>query len=287
MMNKLSITFILIGAVMSVSTSAILVKLSTSPAPVLAFYRLFLAALLICPYFVWKSRKEIKNLTRREWLFSAIAGVLLAFHFILWFHSLEYTSVASSVVLVTLQPIFSFIGTYLLFKEKISYTGLLSACVAIIGSVIISWGDFSINGLALFGDLLALLACAFITGYLLVGQSVRERVSITTYTFTVYSFSSITLFLYCLVIQYPLIGYDMNEWTLFLLLAIFPTLLGHSLFNLLLKWVSTNIISIAILFEPVGAILLAYWLLREQVTLTQIIGGSVIILGISLFVLKR
>jgi drug/metabolite transporter (DMT)-like permease len=273
---------LLIG-VISVSTSAILVKFSDSPSGVIAFYRLFISVLFILPLFLTKYVGELRLITKRDWIYSAIAGVFLALHFILWFESLNFTSVASSTVLVTLQPIFAFIGTYIFFNEKISLTTLLSGGIAIVGSVIISWGDFQISGSALFGDLLALIACALVTVYLMFGQNVRKRLSLITYTFIVYFFSSITLFIYVLIRNEPLIPKQSSDWIYFLLLALVPTLLGHSLFNWSLKWLSTSTISMAILFEPVGAIILAYYLLDEGLILTQVIGGIIVIGGISLF----
>ncbi|WP_243387643.1 DMT family transporter [Bacillus kexueae] len=284
--NSLPFIALAIG-VTAVSTSAVLVKLTTAPSAVIAFYRLFFSALIILPFFLWRYLPEVKTFTKKEWVYSTIAGVFLAFHFILWFESLNYTSVASSVVLVTLQPLFSFVGTYLFFKEKISVHAVISAIIAIIGSVIISWGDFRVSGMALFGDILALIACAMVTAYLLFGQHVRKTHSLTAYTFIVYGISAITLFLYCLFLNQPLIGYPTSDWVYFLLLAIIPTLLGHSLFNWSLKWISTNVISVSILFEPVGAIILAYLLLGEKVMFTQVLGGTVIIAGILLFAFEK
>src|SRR5690606_29363724 len=177
-----------------------------------------------------------------DWLYSAVAGIFLAFHFILWFESLNYTSVASSTVLVTLQPLFAFFGTFIFFKEKFSFKAIASAIVAVIGSIIISWGDFRISGSALFGDMLALAACALITGYLLIGQTIRRRLSLMTYTFIVYLFSAIVLLIYVLITQEALYPYPSSEWIYFLLLAILPNLLGHSVFNWALKWISTSVI---------------------------------------------
>ena len=273
--------------VAAVSTSAVLVKLTTAPSAVVAFYRLFFSALLILPYFLFRNLPELKAFTKKDWLFSSVAGVFLAVHFILWFESLNFTSVASSVVLVTLQPLFSFVGTYVFFKERISFTAVISSVIAIIGSVIISWGDFHVSGMALFGDILALAACAMVTAYLLFGQEVRKRHSLFAYTFIVYSFSAITLFIYCISMQYPLISYPAKDWVCFLLLAIVPTLFGHSLFNWSLKWISTNAISVSILFEPVGAIILAYILLGETVIISQVIGGTIIVFGILVFVFEK
>ncbi|CAH2714957.1 hypothetical protein BACCIP111895_02134 [Neobacillus rhizosphaerae] len=273
--------------VIAVSASAIFVKLSTAPSGVIAFYRLFFSVLFMLPLFLTKHVSELRLITKKDWLFSAIAGILLAFHFILWFESLNYTSVASSTVLVTLQPLFAFVGTYIFFKEKLSSTAIISGIIAVAGSVVISWGDFQISGTALIGDALALIACALVTAYLLLGQDVRKRLSLITYTFVVYFMSSVTLLIYTLAVNQPLFPYPSKDWIYFILLALIPTLLGHTLFNWSLKWLSTSSISMAILFEPVGAAILAYFLLDEFVIWTQLVGGGIVIGGILLFVIDE
>jgi drug/metabolite transporter (DMT)-like permease len=277
----------LIIGVISVSTSAIFVKLTSAPSGVVAFYRLFFSVLFMLPVFLLRYVSELRFITKQDWVRSLISGVFLAFHFILWFESLNFTSVASSTVLVTLQPIFAFIGTYVLFKERLSGKAILCGITAVIGSVVISWGDFVISGNALIGDILALIACAFITVYLLFGQTVRKRVSLITYTFVVYSISTITLFIYVLFMDESLGGYDLSNWIFFILLAIIPTLLGHTLFNWSLKWLSTSVISVAILFEPVGATILAYLVLNETINWSQAIGGLIVMTGIIFFLITE
>ncbi|ALS79181.1 DMT family transporter [Planococcus kocurii] len=274
---------IMIG-VFSVALSAIFVKMTSADSGVTAFYRMLFSVLIMSPVFFLKYTHEIKKLSKRDWVFASIAGVFLSFHFILWFESLNYTSVASSTVLVTLQPLFAFAGTYFFFKEKVSIKTLIAGAIAIAGSVLIGYGDFKVSGSALYGDLLALVACALITAYLLFGQDVRKRLSLVTYTFVVYGVSTITLFFYIVFKGESFGPYPASEWMWFLLLAIIPNLLGHTLFNWALKWVSTNVISIAILFEPIGAAILAYFILGEYLSVSQIVGGSVVLAGITLFV---
>jgi drug/metabolite transporter (DMT)-like permease len=278
----------LVVGVISVSASAIFVKLCASSSGVIAFYRLFFSVIIMLPIFLTKKYvSEVRHITKKDWLFSAIAGILLAFHFILWFESLNYTSVASSTVLVTLQPLFAFLGTFFFFKEKLSAKAIACGIIAVIGSFIISWGDFRISGAALFGDILSLIACAFVTGYLLFGQTVRKRLSLITYTFVVYFMSSITLLIYVLLGKQSVFPEKTTDWIYFVLLALIPNLLGHTLFNWSLKWLSTSTISMAILFEPVGATFLAYFILKEYVFFSQIIGGLIVIVGISLFIIDE
>src|SRR5690625_3796665 len=159
------------------------------------------------PIIIVKHRHEFKAIDRKNWIYSTFAGIFLAAHFILWFESLNYTSVASSVVLVSLQPIFAFLGTYLFFKERFSSGAIISMLIALFGSIIISWGDFQISGMALLGDILALLGAVTVTVYFLMGQSARRNLSLMTYTFLVYGIASIALILYNIILQNDFTGY--------------------------------------------------------------------------------
>ncbi|MDC3413129.1 DMT family transporter [Aquibacillus sp. 3ASR75-11] len=272
--------------VISVSTAAILVKLAPeAPASIIANYRLLLAVIIMIPFMV-KTKHEFRFITKNDWILCSLAGVFLAFHFIFWFESLNYTSVASSVVLVTLQPIFAFLGTFLFYQERFSAGTLISMIIALTGSVIISWGDFKISGIAFYGDILAIIGAIMVTGYFLLGQNARKRLSLMTYTFVVYGVSSITLIAYNLILGNAFFGYPIGNWMVFIGLAIIPTFLGHTLFNWALKWVSTATISMAIVFEPIGASLLAYLILGEAISATQWLGGSIILFGLSLFIVS-
>ncbi|MCL1698758.1 MULTISPECIES: DMT family transporter [unclassified Lysinibacillus] len=273
--------------VISVSLSAIFVKLASAEAGVIAFYRMLFSVLIMAPLFFWKYTNEIKELRTRDWLFSSVAGIFLAFHFILWFESLNYTSVASSTVLVTLQPLFAFVGTYFFFKETITMKTIFAGAIAIVGSILISWGDFKLSGTAFYGDVLALVACVLVTAYFLFGQDVRKRLSLVTYTMIVYTVSTITLFIYVLINGESFGPYSTMDWIWFILLAIVPNLFGHTLFNWSIKYVSTNVVSIAILFEPIGAAVLAFFIFKEYLIATQIIGGLIVIVGILLFVVDE
>ncbi|MED1206080.1 DMT family transporter [Heyndrickxia acidicola] len=280
----LRVYFILFIGVAAVSASAILVKLSTASAGVLAFYRLFLTTLMIAPIIIFKYTLELKMISKRDWYTSIIAGIFLAFHFVFWFQSLNYTSVASSTVLVTLQPLFVFLGTYLFFKEKYSPSAILCGLMAIFGSAVIGWGDFETKRSSFTGDLLALISCAFISIYFMFGQGVRKRVSFLPYTFIVYGISTVVLFIYVLLHQEHFVPYSLNNWIYFILLAVVPTLIGHTILNWSLEWVSSSVISMLILIEPVIASFLALILLGEDMSGKQIIGGLIILSSIAIFI---
>lgn len=274
----------LLLGVLSISTSAVFVKLSDAPEAIVALYRLLFTVVLMTPWVAVHGRTELKSLKRKDWLLALVSGVFLAFHFLFWFTSLAYTSVASSVVLVAMQPLFAFIGTYVFFKERTTLQALLGAGVAMTGSVIIGWGDFRIGGMALFGDLLALLGAAMVTGYWLIGQHVRKNVSLMVYTYVVYGASSVTLFVYNAFNGASFTNYAAKDWWIFLALAVIPTLLGHTVLNWSLKWVGASVVSVSILGEPIGASVLAYAVFGETLSVSQWIGGGLILFGVYAFV---
>ncbi len=269
--------------VVAVSTSAIFVKLASAPAPITATYRLLFTILLMTPFAIRPLLKEVPTITLRAWGLASVSGFFLTAHFILWFESLNYTSVTSSVVLVTLQPLFSFIGGYFVFKERLRLAAVMGGILAFLGSVIIGWGDFRIGGLALFGDILALIAAGMVTGYWMVGQHMRKSLSLITYTYVVYGLATLMLIAYSVLLNYSFYPYPTMDWFWFLLLAIIPTLLGHSIFNWVIKWVNASTVSMSILGEPIGSAILAYFIFQEKIYLAQWVGGIIILLGIYLF----
>lgn len=277
----------LIIAVIAISTSAILVKFADgAPAAIIAFYRLLIAVVIMSPIVLIKYRSEFRNITKRNWLFSILAGIFLALHFILWFESLNFTSVASSVLFVSTSPLFAFIGTFFLFRERLSYGAIISIIIALFGSIIIGWGDLQLNGTALFGDILAIFGAIAVTIYFLIGQSARKSLSLVSYTFIVYGVAAITLLIYNIFLQNPFVGYSETQWWMFIALAIIPTFFGHSLFNWSLRWLSTTTVSMAGLFEPIGASILAYLFLSETLSWSQVLGGTIVIFGLYLFIVS-
>src|SRR5690625_4052338 len=252
----------------------------------IAFYRLFLAVILMAPIVFFKYKSEFKNISKKDWMLAAISGVFLSLHFILWFESLNYTSVASSVVLSLLDALPIFIGTYVFFGERFSIAAIISMLITLFGSFIIGWGDLQISGLALLGDILAILGAITVTVYFLLGQKLRRTLSLMTYTFIVYSSSAFLLLIYNVLIGNNFVSFSSNTWIWFFALAIIPTFFGHSLFNWALKWVSTSTISMAIVFEPIGASILAYFILGEHLSWSQFLGGSIVIFGLFLFVVS-
>ncbi len=270
-------------AVMAVSSASIFIRLIEASSLVISLYRMGLAFLLITPVVLLKYREELKSLTGKDLAISLVSGVFLAMHFYTWISSLNYTTVASSVLLVDTHSIFVLIGSYVLFRETVPARALLGSALAIGGSVFISISDFRLNSQAFLGDMLALSGAFFVAGYFLIGRDVRQRLSMLPYTFIVYGSCTLTLLLVGVFTSADLGPGSIKNMLLFLALAIIPTLLGHSVFNWGLEYVQASVVSVAMLGEPVGATILAILVLHELPALVQVMGGIVIITGLYIF----
>ena len=289
-MQSRTIQFItLFFGVFALSTSAIFVRLAGAPASITAFYRLFFASILLLPaLFIKKeNRTAFLSLSRKQWALGCVSGLFLAVHYVLWFESLRYTSVASSTVIVTLQPLFSFVGGYFLFQERFSKKAAASCLIAMGGCVIIGWGDFEISGQALLGDMLAFIAAGVITAYFFVGQHMRKQVSVIPYSILGYASGSLFLGFYSLFKDVSFTGYPIHTWKAFVGLALISTILGQMIFNWLLKWLSTTVVSMSILGETIGTCLLAYFILGETVSFRQSIGIIITLTGLAIFLMQK
>ncbi len=282
--SKFNILILLVG-VFFLSTSAIFVKVLNVSADMIAFYRLLFTSIIMLPIFITNKnlRTEIVSLSPKQYLLSGLSGLFLASHYVLWFESLNYTSVASSTVIVTLQPIFAVVAGYFLFKERVGFIGTVGILVSIGGSCFIGWQDFQTSHLALFGDLLALVSAVLITAYFLIGQAVRQKVSVMTYSMLGYISSIVILFIYGVFQQSSFTGYSQKTWILFVCMAIFSTLFGQMLINWVLKWMNTTTVTVAILTEVIWAAVLSTIILNEKITLHQFIGIFIIISGLLIF----
>ncbi|HDZ12225.1 MAG TPA: DMT family transporter, partial [Bacteroidetes bacterium] len=190
------------------------------------------------------------------------------------------TSVASSVVLVTTNPLFVAIGSILFLKEHVNYIIVLAIFFTISGAVIIGVQDFHIGSSQLFGDVLALLAAIGGSGYLLTGRILRRSLDAFRYATLVYTISAVFLIFLILGTHSPVTGFRQIDYLYLLLLALVPQMIGHTSINWSLRFLSASFVAVAILGEPIGATLLAYFILHENVTWIKVLGAAFIILGI-------
>lgn len=284
----ISYTILFMG-VFALSTSAIFVKVADAPATITAFYRMLFAAVMLLSFLLVnkKNRKELGSLSKKQWGLGLLSGLFLAAHYLLWFESLNYTSVASSTVIVTLQPLFSMVGGYFLFKERFSKGAIMGCLVAIAGSIVIGWQDFQISGQALFGDILAFIAAGVITAYFFIGQHIRKGLSLIPYSIIGYTSSALFLSIFVFSQHTSFVNYSTQTWLSFIGLAFIATILGQMIFNWLLKWLSTSVISMSILGETIGTCILAYFILDEVISLQQGLGIALILSGLALFLLQQ
>ena len=286
-------TFFLYGSlglgVLFLSTSAIFVKLAEAPSGIIAFYRLLFTLLVLIPALLLREKEwaQLTRLTSRQIKLAVISGALLAVHWVMWFESLRYTSVASSTVLVSLQPLFSILYGAVLFHERVSKSGMAGVFLAIAGSVIIGWGDFQISGAAFWGDVLSFLSAGVISLHFLFGQILRKELDVLPYTTVCYSASTLCLAVYALLTGQSFTGYSLQTWGCFLGLALFATVGGQCVFNLLLKYLPASAVTMGILGEPVGTILLAFVIFGEKIILQQGIGMLCILGGLWIFFRKK
>ena len=272
------IIMIVIG-VLGISLSSIFVKFSTAPSSVTAAYRLLWTVFLLTPSVLLgkQNRQELVSLSRRDGILSIFSGVFLALHFVLWFESLQHTSVASSTTIVCTEVIWVSLGYWIFLKGRLSGKAVLIIAVALAGSVMIAVSDNASGGSHLYGDILALFAAVAVAVYVLIGRVVRERVSTTVYTYVVYASCSIVLLLITAFQGVSMGGYGYGAVIVGLLLAVFSTILGHSIFSWCLKYFTPSFVSASKLCEPVAAGILAYFLFGEQPSLLQLAGGVLII----------
>ncbi len=268
--------------VVTVSAAAILIRLAQAElhSIVVAAWRLALATLILAPVALIGFRREFRSLTSRDWRNAFLSGLLLAIHFGTWISSLALTTVAASVMLVWTSPIFVGLGSQLLLGERLT-RGMRVALVAVIlGSVIIGVGDLGQGTHRLLGDLLALMGAISGAGYFLIGRSLRRRVSLLAYVVPVYASAAVVLIAVMLAAGLGPVPQQPQTWLWLVLMAIGPQILGHSSLNWALRYLSATFVSVATLGEPIGATLLAWWVLGEPPTPWAVAGGALILSGI-------
>ena len=274
--------FALVAGVLAVSTGAIFARLADAPALVIAAYRVGLAVLILAPFAFWKARKEILSLPGRELGLGVLSGLFLALHFATWISSLDYTSVANSVVLVNTNPLWVGLLTPLITKDRIRRATVISILVSVVGGVIIGMGDFSSGSDALFGDFLALTGSVCAAFYLLLGRSLRPKLSLLAYVFICYGSAAVILWAIVLSLGLPISGFSPTTTAAFWAMAIIPQLIGHTSYNWSLRWFSTSLIAVSLLGEPIGSTIMAWFIFDEGLTVTKTVGGVFILSAIYL-----
>lgn len=300
--TPLSLPIAILAAILAVSTASILIRFAQQDAPslVIAALRLTFASLALAPVAMTRYRAELRRFTRRDLLLGALAGLFLAMHFATWITSLEYTSVASSVVLVSSGPLWVALLSPLFLREPMTRPVLLELTLALAGGSVIGLSDSCslqaglvcppfaefVQGSAFLGNFLALVGAWAVAGYLMIGRSLRAHTSLIPYIFVVYGFAALALLGVMSIAGQRPSGYPPMTYMYILLLALIPQLIGHSTYNWALRYLPAALVSITTLGEPIGSAILAYFILQETPSLLTLLGGALILAGIYLASVK-
>jgi len=272
--------FVLAIGVLTVSWAAVLIRIAAAPALVTGTYRLTLASLILTPLALWRNHDELLHLQWRDVRLLLAAGVFLGLHFAAWISSLAYTSVSSSVVLVSTSPIFVGLAARFLFRESVSPRMFAGIALGVLGSAIVGWGGLTLSGKALWGDCLAILGAIAVSTYLLIGRDLRKRLSLLAYVTPTYWTAALVLGIAACLSGQKLTGYPTRTNLMFLLLAIGPQIIGHSSYNWALRHLSPTLVAASVLGEPVGSTFLAYLVLGEAPVALEMLGGAVVLVGL-------
>ncbi len=283
--------------ILAVSSASLFIRYAQREMPslVIAAYRLGLASLLMTPWVLRRHSEDIRKISKLDWLRILGAGFLLAVHFATWITSLEYTSVSSSVVLVTTTPIWVALFSPLILKERASRMTIIGLVVAIMGGIIVSFAgecglssgglachqkEIDLSSGALFGNLLALTGAICAGFYLIIGRILRKSISLSVYVYCIFACAAIFLILFALLAGKTFFTYSI--WTYFfcLCLAVFPQIVGHTSLNWALAYIPVGLVAIVLLGEPIGSTILAAIFLKEIPTAFELAGGMIILSGI-------
>ncbi|MEX1246904.1 MAG: DMT family transporter [Anaerolineales bacterium] len=300
---KISPHLVMLVGIFAVSSAALLIRFAQREASslVIAAYRMGFSALILLPFAIPRYSAELRRLTPSELALAALSGFLLAMHFATWILSLEFTSVASSVVIVTTNPLWVALLAPIFLKERLIPAILIGMLVALAGGVVVALSDSCIQaaggllcpplsefvrGEAFFGDFLALLGAWTGAGYILIGRRLRPTLPLTPYIFLVYGMAALVLVAMVAFSGQPAFGFSGKVYMYLLLLALLPQLLGHSSFNWVLAHLPASYVSIALLGEPIGATILAFFLFNEVPSGIKIFGAMLILAGILVATLR-
>ena len=277
---------VLAGGVLVASTASILIRLAQAehmPSLTIAAMRMGLAVLILFPVAWPRLRDELPRLPAARLRLALLSGACLAVHFWSWISSLAYTSVASSTVLVTTNPIWVGLASLLLLRERVAPAGIAGIALSIAGTGLIfatATPSSAPNPSPELGNGLALVGAIAASAYLLIGRGLRAHLGLLSYIWLAYATAAALLWIAVAVSSSAVLGFSLTAYVLVLALAIGPQLLGHTAFNWSLRHLSATFVALSILGEPVGSALLAYFLFQETLTAPQLAGFLLILTGI-------
>lgn len=269
-----------IGGVFAASTSAIFIRMIAASPLAVGFYRLaFSVPFFIVAVCLWH-KKEIAGISRKYFLHCMFTGLLLTIHFLSWFTAVNHTTVASAVVIGSTHPIIILVVTTLVYRERTSWKAALGVIIALVGSAIVTAGDYSFSGQAAYGDLMAFVASAFFALYFLAGRKIRQTMNATVYVSLVFGSSGLFFALGMWITGTPFRGYTTMDYVYLLGVALVCQMGGHAIFNWCLGHVSPLYLSTVDTAEVIFATILAALIFKEIPAFWQVVGGVVTVMGL-------
>lgn len=280
--NKSLTAYLALGVgILSLSFSAMFVRWADAPGPVTAFYRLFFSIFLLLPFF-WPRVKKLPPIRSGLVIFPLLAGVFTACDLALWTASLSYTTASNATLLGNTSPLWVALGTWLIFKIKLSPAFWRGLAIALLGAALIMGTDFILHPRFGVGDVMAVFTGFFYGGYFLFTEKSRMSFDTVAHIWLVGVGASLTLLVINLLLGNPLLGYDRNTWLVFLATAIVSQLIGYMSLAYALGHLPASIVSPTMILQPVVTTILAIPLLHEIPGMWQAIGGAIALVGIYL-----
>jgi drug/metabolite transporter (DMT)-like permease len=270
-------------AVVGVSLSGPLTALVVAPVLAIAFWRNAAGAAAMLPVLLTRERATLIGLRRRDLRSSGVAGLFLAAHFAAWLPSLSMTTVAASIALVTTTPIWTALAARI-SGVRLPAQVWWGLVLAVVGAALIAGVDFAVSLEAVAGDGLALLGAIAAGGYVLAGARARQRLATSAYAVVCYSTCALVLAVAALVVDVPLAGFSARDWWLIAAITFVAQLLGHTLLNLVLSTVGPTVVSLAVLLEVPGSLIVALVLLDQAPPLLALPGMAAVVVGVALVV---
>ncbi|HEX2998495.1 MAG TPA: DMT family transporter [Anaerolineales bacterium] len=265
--------------VVCIACSAIFVKFAALPGPTSAFYRVLFAAAVAVPWWLWKRPSRPSS---NAVILTLAGGIFFAIELVLWQVALLVTSAANATLLVNIAPVWVGLGALLVFREKLGSYFWGGLAVAFAGMVFVVSGGSKQLASFNYGDLLAIGGSFFYALYLLVTQRVRAGMDTLTFLALSVISSVVILLVTCLVLGSPLSGFSARAWMSLAALGLFSHLSGYLAINYALGHLRASSVSVTLLGQPVITALLSIPLLGEWLSIQQIIGGLIVLVGVYL-----
>lgn len=247
------------------------------PTPVMIAFRMIAGSLVLTPLVLYYHRDSLYRLSRRDVLRSAIAGAWFAIHLLTGFFALEHTSVLISSVLGGTMPLWvAFLEVYVL-RARLSRVVWIGLMITLSGGTIIALAgnQMTTGDNPALGSILAVTAAITGACYAIIGRDSRDRISFLPYLWLVFTFGAIVCLAVVTLSHQTFTGYSAQGYSALIMLAIFPQLIGHSIYNFVLRRIPATLASVAGQLGMLMSAVLAYFYFREMPGITLVNFGNV------------